>query len=423
MFGIRDDGRMIGQDVSTRTLESIATELKQIEPSVMATIETVALENGKTVIVILVPPGDSVPYVYQGRAFNRIGPTTAVMPQEQYQSLLLERIHSSRRWENRPVEGISINALDHAEIIRTVEEAIRRQRMDDPGTRDIEELLLGFGLMHDGHLLNAAVSLFGKLGNFSPFYPQLLLRMARFRGTDKTEFLDNRQEQGNIFELVQRAQRFIRDYLPVAGRVVPNLFERVDDPLYPPVALREALVNAFCHRDYSVGGGSVSVALYDDRLEIASTGTLPFGITITDLLTVHASRPRNSLIAQVLYRRGLIEQWGRGTLKIIELSRQAGLRAPEFIESGGEVIVRFRPTGYVPPTHVISMNELQQQLLEIVAQRGSASLKQIREHLPQETPERTVQDNLQVLRQLNMIDSTGRGRGSRWILKGVEPIT
>lgn len=69
----------------------------------------------------------------------------------------------------------------------------------------------------------------------------------------------------------------------------PGLFERVDDPLYPPTALREALANAVCHRDYSIGGGSVAVAIYDDRLEITSSGTLHFGLTADALFHPHES--------------------------------------------------------------------------------------------------------------------------------------
>src|SRR5690606_26241607 len=123
--------------------------------------------------------------------------------------------------------------------------------------------------------------------------PQCLLRVARFRGKDKNEFLDNRQFHGNTFDLLLKAERFLRENLPVAGRIQPNVFERIDDPLYPPVALREALANAFCHRDYSIGGGSVSVGVFDDRLEITSTGTLHFGLTPEMLYLPHESLPWN----------------------------------------------------------------------------------------------------------------------------------
>lgn len=125
------------------------------------------------------------------------------------------------------------------------------------------------------------------------------MRIARFRGRDKNEFLDNRQEVGHAFDLLLRAQRFLRDHLPVAGRIVPNLFERIDDPLYPPLVLREALANALCHRDYGIPGGAVSIAIFDDLLEISSTGLLPFDLKPEDLTRPHLSRPWNPLIAQV----------------------------------------------------------------------------------------------------------------------------
>ena len=242
---------------------------------------------------------------------------------------------------------------------------------------------------------------------------------GRFRGSDKTEFLDNRQEHGNAFDLLMRGQRFLRDHLPVAGRVVPNLFERIDDPLYPPAALREALANALCHRDYSIGGGSVSLALYDDRLEIASTGTLPFDLTVADLKRPHPSRPWNPLIAQVFYRRGIIEAWGRGTVRMAEWMAEAGLPPPEFECAAGEVIVRFRPSRYMAPTRVgTDLSPLQRQLLEVLSETRSASLQQIMAQLGQAHARRTVQDNLQLLRRLGLVDTTGtKGSGARWSLQ------
>jgi ATP-dependent DNA helicase RecG len=334
LFGIGNRGEIVGQEVSTHTLEQLATELRHIEPPAFPDIETVPLENGRTVVALRVPGGGG-PYTYGGRPYVRHGPTTSLMPRDRYERALLERMHARNRWENQPAHGQAIAELDRSEIVRTIDEAIRRGRMDDPGTREPQELLRGLGLMHEGQLLNAAVVLFGRADRMLPRYPQCLLRMARFRGRDKTEFIDNRQEVGHAFDLLQRAQRFLRDHLPVAGRIVPNLFERVDDPLYPPEALREALANALCHRDYSVGGGAVSIAIYDDRLEISSTGVLPFGLTPVDLTKPHASRPWNPLIAQCFYRRGIIDAWGRGTIKMAELTERAGLATPEFEVAGG----------------------------------------------------------------------------------------
>jgi ATP-dependent DNA helicase RecG len=420
LIGIAPDGRPLGQQVSEHTLEDLANELRSIDPPAFPTIETIPLENGLSIIAIHITGGGG-PYSYDHRPYIRYGATTSVMPRERYERLLLERLHGAHRWENQPAIGIGIEDLDQREIIVTIEEAIRRQRLDDPGTRDPLELLRGLNLIYDGYLLNAAMVLFAKPDRLFPHYQQCILRMARFRGHDKTEFLDNRQEVGHAFALLLHAQRFLRDHLPVAGRIIPNLFERIDDPLYPPAALREALANALCHRDYSIAGGSVNVAIYDDRLEITSTGMLPFGLTPADLLVPHTSRPWNPIIAHAFYRRGITEAWGRGTLKMAELTKQAGLALPEFESHAGEVIVRFRPIRYEAPLRIgHNLSELQRHLLEALSILQAASLADIIAHTQILAAERTIRENLAFLRQLGLIESVGHGRGARWIIRHTE---
>jgi ATP-dependent DNA helicase RecG len=418
-FGVEDDGRIVGQEVTAKTIADLVHELRRIDPQPALTPERVALDNGREVLVVSVPGRTGGAFTYDGRPYLRQGPVTAVMPQEQYRRLLLEGAHSAHRWEILPASGITLDDLDAAEIDRTVKEAVRRLRLDDPGTGDPEQLLRAMQLIRNDQLVNAAVVLFGRRERLAPLYPQCLLRLARFRGTDKSEFIDNRQEVGNAFDLMMRAQHFLRDHLPVAGRIVPSLFERIDDPLYPPVALREALANAICHRDYTMPGGSVGVAIYDDRLEITSTGALPFGLTPEALLRPHTSQPWNPLVANVFFRRGVIEQWGRGTLKMVELTAEAGLAAPEFEQRGGEVVVRFWPTRYVAPSRVVrALSTLQQQILEVLSVVGPATLAQVSQAVGDEVPIISVRDNLQALRRLDLVQVAGRGRGARWKLEG-----
>jgi ATP-dependent DNA helicase RecG len=314
--------------------------------------------------------------------------------------------------------GWSATDLDVAEITRTLEEAIRRGRVEDPGTREPEEILRGLGLMKEGALLRAALVLFGRAERLAAEFPQCLLRVARFAGTDKTEFRDNRQFRGNAFELLQAAERFLLDHVPVAGRVVPGLLERVDEPLYPPLAVREALANAFCHRDYAIGGGSVGVAIYDDRLEVTSSGTLHFGLTPEVLFGPHESLPWNPLIAGIFYRRGIIESWGRGTLKMAELALTAGLPRPEIEDDGGCVTVRFFPTRYVPPQRVAkNLSERQRRILALLAASpGGLALREIRAGLGGESAEWGVKDDLALLKQLELTRTRGYGRGAYWIL-------
>ena len=213
------------------------------------------------------------------------------------------------------------------------------------------------------------------------------------------------------------AQRFLRQHLPVAGRIVPNLYERVDDPLYPPEALREALANALCHRDYASASGSLGLAIYDDRLEISNAGRLRFGLTPKDLFRQHASLRWNPLIAEVFFRRGLVELWGRGTLKMGELTEKAGLAVPEFEEQTGAVIVRFRPAHYTPPSRVThDLSELQQDLLRVLA-GASMSRALIQRRLRVKAATSTVQRDLGILRTLGLVELHGRGRGAYWSRK------
>lgn len=421
LFGVSPDGTVRGQEVTDKTLEDVAHACRDIEPPAETAVERVAVDDQRQVLVVSVARGPRPPYTYRGRFYRRVGATTVdVGPVgcEEYTRLLLEHRHSATRWETEPADGWDVDDLDAAEIVRTLEEAIRRGRSEDPGTRDPRDILRGLGLIRDGRLLRAAVILFGQTDRLLPDYPQALLRLARFRGTDKSEFIDNRQYRGNAFDLLLRADRFLRDHLPVAGRIVPNLFERVDDPLYPPAALREALANALCHRDYTIGGGSVGVAMYDDRLEVTSSGSLHFGLSPEDLYREHESMPWNPYIANVFYRRGIIEQWGRGTLKIVELAEQAGLPRPEIVEIPGAVVVRFRPGRYEPPLRVgHDLSERQQEILRCLHAYGPRSLTEILSFVVanSDVTERQVRQDLQLLKQLGLVELDGWGRGSRWV--------
>jgi ATP-dependent DNA helicase RecG len=423
IFGIADDGSIRGQQVTAGSLADVARELRRIEPQALLSPEAVQLGNGLAVVLVRVPRGDG-PYTYDGRPYLRVGPTTVPMAPDEYHRRVVERMHPATRWETQLAQGATLDDLDAEEVVRTAEEAIRRNRLDDPGSRRLEDLLLGFGLLRNGELLNAAVVLFGRGDRLMPLYPQCTLRLARFLGRDDAEFIDNRQEVGNAFQLFTRAQRFLRDHLPVAGRIVPGLFERVDDPLYPPVALREALANALCHRDYGIHAGSVGIAIFDDKLEITSTGPLRFGLRTSDLAVPHPSLPWNPTIASVFYLRGIIEKWGRGTIKIDELTQRAGLVPPEFQERAGELVVRFFPGAYVPPTRVShELTELQRELLGLLSELGPSSSVVLQGRMSHPISNTYILRNLNQLQEMALIEKAGSARSTTWRLIGQPRIS
>jgi ATP-dependent DNA helicase RecG len=267
------------------------------------------------------------------------------MPREKYEHRLIERLHATRRWENEPVlKGVSIKDLDAEEIQITLDNAIRLGRLEATDRRDTASILRGLELIRKGKLLNAAIALYGKSDQLKVLYPQMGFRLARFRGKDRlADFADNRQYWGHAFSLLRRAESFLLDHVPIAGRVVPGKMVREDQPWYPPRATREALANALCHRDYTVPGGAVAIAMYDDHLEITNPGDLHFGITPEMLARPHESRPWNPIIANVFYRAGIIERWGMGTLNIIDWCAENDNPPPAWSEQAGSVYVTFLP--------------------------------------------------------------------------------
>jgi ATP-dependent DNA helicase RecG len=286
-FGVRNDGRIIGQKVADQTLRSITSELQKIEPPVFPEIKTVPTGTDTSVIVLIVQGGGG-PFCFDGRPNMRLGPTTSIMPRIEYEHRIFERMHASQRWENQDVEeGITLNDLDRNTISSTFNSARQLGRIA-ADTEDIEAILRGHGLFHNGRLINAAVVLFGQHERLKVPYPQCSIRLARFRGVDRLgDFVDHRQIWGHAYHLLHQAQLFLQNHIPIAARVVPDEMERQDRPLYPPLAIREALANAICHRDYTNPGESVSVAMYNDRLEVISPGGLHFGLQPEDLVRPH----------------------------------------------------------------------------------------------------------------------------------------
>lgn len=420
LFGVEPDGKVSGQLVSDTTLRDIASLLQMFEPQPPITLRRVPLPGTKLEVISLEVEcrSDLVPFTLEGRAYQRIGTTDSIMPQQRYQELLLSRMHSRSRWENQRAGYFGLSDLDEDEIQRTARLGISSGRMPQTTSSDSIEVLDRLGLRAEGQILNAAMVVFGRRP--LPQFPQCQLRMARFRGIDKTAFEDQNQVHGHAFALLEEAVLFLRRHLPTAGRIQPGLFERADEPLFPFEALREALVNAFCHRDYSSSGGAVSLAVYDDRLEIWSDGALPFGLTVGDLKQEHLSRPRNPLIAETFFRRGLIERWGRGTQKIVELCTRAGHPEPEFLEQNATVGVRFVPIGYTAPLRVSSdLTARQREILQLLAGRGATPLRNIRDGLESPPANRTLQDDLTHLRRLGLIGSGGRGRGASYWLRSI----
>jgi ATP-dependent DNA helicase RecG len=198
------------------------------------------------------------------------------------------------------------------------------------------------------------------------------------------------------------------------------VFERKDEPLFPIAALREALLNAFAHRDYSIAGGSVHVAVYSDRVEITNPGALPPGLTIDDLKGNHSSIPRNPLIADILYKRGLVETWGRGTSLIVRLCRDAGHPEPVFFSMSGTFGVRLRSSRPINRAGIlgVELSPRRREILEVLGVRA-LSAAGVRAGMVQPPAVRTVRADHSALKKAGLVESKGRGAGAVWLRRNL----
>ena len=421
VFGVTPAGKVLGQKVTDRTLEELAQEFQGFEPPLFPQLQRIPVsEGGLEILLVQVERATSAPVSFRGVPYERVLNTTRVMPRATYQRLLIESLNATDRWEMQPAVGCGIDTLDQRELVVTIEEAIRRGRMEDPGTRDPLGLLRGLGLLVQGDQISrAAIALFCKDDHSIPEFPQFNLRVARFKGTTRDEFLDNRQYSGNAFALMRRAERFLIDWMPVAGKIVPGQMARIDTPALPVEAVREALANAFIHRDYTSAAGSVSVALYDDRLEVISPGELHFGLTPEMLYQPHESKPWNPWIAKVFYRRGLIETWGRGTLKIAALMKDAGLAAPTLKVNADFVTMTFLlPDFLVRKARVLtkapekSSEKSSEKILDLLQSTPTLSAKALADRLG--ISSRGVEKQINLLKAAGKLRRIGPAKGGYW---------
>ncbi len=226
------------------------------------------------------------------------------------------------------------------------------------------------------------------------------IQAGRFRGTDKSDIADQASIRSALPVAVEEAMLFVQKHGFHGARI--RGLRRQDTWEVPPVALREALVNAVVHADYSQRGAPIRVSLFDDRLEVESPGLLPFGLTVDDLWG-GVSRLRNRVIGRVFHELGLIEQWGSGIQRMAAACRDAGIAPPELKEIG----MRFRVTLRTAQLGPRLVDGRDQTILDVLADTDGASTRTIAEKIGL-TP-RATRTRLTRLVERNLVHVVGTG--------------
>jgi len=425
LFGVRDDGAVLGVQIGAQTRERVVQAITgNTDPTLYPSVEYVELD-GRTVILVTVPRSEDRPHLVRGRAYKRVGAADVQMSRAEYERLLLARRQPP--FDQQLVEGATYTDLDEARVrdfLRRRQEAYAGATLPSaPLAQVVAEMLEG-ARERDGELVPTYTGLlfFGR--DPQRFLPRSEVKLARFQGTTTLAFIDrlivpstsSGQRHGALPEMLDEVERFIRRNTRTAMKVVE--FESVPVSEYPYDAVREALVNAMAHRDYHHSSG-IQVNIFDDRLEVMSPGEAL--IPLSELEGSHVTR--NETLCRRFRDIGEMEQFGTGITKMKRLMREHGLGEPVFEERGsffkvtfcgpGDHILDLVPRAGVTDLRALGLNERQIEVLRLMVNEGrELGNKEYREMFGVAT--RTASRDLMELVKTGMVQQAGQGRGIKY---------
>ncbi len=318
-------------------------------------------------------------------------------------------------------------AIDEKEVNDFLENRAIKLKVDVPKISIKDSLLKTLKIIKKENSklkpTNAALLFFGK--NPSEYIPQNEIRIARFRGTTRTEFIDSKEIKGPIYKMLDEVELFFKRNTRLAGKIVE--FKRVDIPEYPYEAIREAVINAIAHRDYAYRWAPIMFSIFDDRIEISSPGGLLPGMDIKSLEGHHAAR--NKTICDIFHETKDMEKFGTGIGKMKRLMKKHGLSTPEFSEEGNFFLVKFYGPGdrildLVPgipkerqtDLRELGLNKRQIEALRLMVNEGrNFSNREYRKEF--NVSNQTFVRDMQLLLNLGFIIPEGTGRSLQYKTK------
>lgn len=413
LIGVDGKGGIVGVEDAEIHASRLQEGLQvKISPKALFSV-SVDKVGGKSLIVIEVPGGQDTPFVSGGRVFLREGAQTRVANSEDLQALFQRRSPEVVRWERRGSPSLQIQDLHHEQIKTTVHAAIAEGRFQFRDTQSTESILNDLGMLTRGMLTNAADVCFGTKPALRN--PQVRLRAYAFQSNKQgDEYLDQADLNGPLANVLAGAMAFVDRNSSLAAMFLPESIERKDIASYPNYAVREGLVNALAHRNYSAFSSGASLLIYPDRLEIWNSGKLPDGWDARNLRRAHPSIPPNPDIAHFFYIRKFMERIGRGTMKLIEACRDAGIPTPTWkVDQDGVTLTLYNRSS--PHSPLARISDRQRGLIEALKSGEQIRLREYVEKFAGEVSERQAQRDLKELQEADLLRLEGKGRGAHYI--------
>lgn len=415
LLGVRDDRTVSGEKLTNDMKARINSVARNCSPPVQVKIKQ--LQN---IIAIEVPQGEEKPYNCSSGYFRRLDGTTQKMTNHELRIMFQE--HEKISFEEKTNRSVSWKDISREKIRNFLKEADISIRKIIP-----QNILTSLSLVQKGRITNAGALMFAS--RVDKFIPHAESIFAAFKGTDKTNIYDRNDVKDDLLIQFNEAVAFLKKHLNVRSEI--RGFDRSDIYEIPLDALREAVVNAIVHRNYTINGTSIYVRIFDDRVEIENPGGLPNGITKRDF--AKSSVRRNPLIADLFNRMGKVERMGSGIDRMRNLMRDAGLKEPVF-----EMDEFFRVTFYRDPRYSLKADSFEKVRATSEKTRGNTREK-TREKIirslkanPEITMERLaeivgisskgVEWQINKLKEDGVIRRIGPAKGGHWEIVTGQPI-
>ncbi len=408
LIGVDDKGQVVGVEGSKRLMEEIPNKAIQ---HLGITIDTNLIEKeNKPYIEISISPS-SLPISYHGVFYYRSGSTKQELKGTALHAFLLRKM--GRTWDGISPENITIAEIDPLMVHLFVRKALAVNRISpDINPGDIEETLQNLNLLNQNNQpKNAALLVFGK--NPLKHVTTAYFKIGRF-GVADHDLLFQDVVEGNILTMADKVIEILRSKYLVSPIRYHGL-QRIEELEYPEEALREAILNAIVHKDYT--GAPIQMSVYTDKLILWNPGRLAEDITIEILKKKHPSRPPNRNIAELFFKAGYIEVWGRGIAKILSACQNAGLPEPIMEEYAGGIQMTFQKNGNVIENVTENVIEnvtenREDSILRIIKNDNSITVSRLSKLL--NVTRRTIARDIETLKSAGKIQRIGADKGGHW---------
>ncbi len=409
IIGKNDKGEIVGVAKAKRLMEDIPNKI-QTQLGIICDVD-LKEENGKDYIEIDVKPYD-VLISYQGKYHYRSGSTKQELKGNALNKLLLKK--AGKTWDDVVEPRAKLDDIDISAIEAFKKGAATSKRLPFiAGEENIEQILDNLLLLEDGNLKRSAILLFGK--NPCRFFINAFVKIGRFGQTDD-DLRFQEVIEGNAFQLADKTLEVLDRKFFVSPISYKGL-QRVESWEYPYEAIREVILNAIVHRDYM--GAPVQISVYDDKLIVWNEGSLPEDLTFEDLKKKHSSRPHNPILASAFFKGGLIEAWGRGTIKIINECKKAGLPEPIIEYSSGGISVTILKNQFNEKNLIeIGLSARQIKAVEYLKENKSITNK-IYQEICEVSKATATRDLTELIEKFKLLERSGEvGAGTSYKLIG-----